>query len=256
MFAQIDKPQRYFQLFAQGFKLYKRSIYNVLPICAIYFLLLFSANFLDSLDLNIQNKLIPQIFSTALSFIVLLLVAAIIHIQYHYYENEKTNYRKALFHGVKRYLVFLGASVVYMAGVIVGGVLLVIPGLIVLVGASLYSVIIMSEDVSLIKSLKNSFKLVWPFWFRTALELVGYMVIYILFALTIMMVLGFISYIIVFSMSELSVTQPYGIQIAYNFGIVLMCLAPALLMPLPSAFLIVIYKDLLCRHKEREQAQS
>ena len=91
--------------------------------------------------------------------------------------------------GVRKLLpVFIG-MILYTIAIMLGTVLLVIPGLILMLSLVFYQVLIVLEDHRTIESLRASHRLVWGNWWRTAtvflVPTVLYMVIYLILGLVL-----------------------------------------------------------------------
>lgn len=94
----------------------------------------------------------------------------------------------ALSSGFKKLLpVFIGV-LLYMLVVILGLILLIIPGLILMLSLFFYQILIVLDNNGILESLKNSHRLVWGNWWRTATVFM----IPGIFIIVIYVILGFI----------------------------------------------------------------
>jgi len=81
--------------------------------------------------------------------------------------SKDTSLSAALSTGLKKLLPVLIGLILYMVAVIVGSVLLVIPGIILMMSLFFYSMLIVVDDSGMVASLKTSHRLVWGNWWRT-----------------------------------------------------------------------------------------
>jgi len=83
--------------------------------------------------------------------------------------------------GLKKLPSMLLASVLYTLALIVGSLLLVIPGLILSLSLAFFAYLLILENEGAYQSLKSSHKLVWGNWWRTAtVFMVVIMIVFVL----------------------------------------------------------------------------
>jgi len=140
----------------------------------------------------------------------------------------------------RRVLTMFVAGILFGVAVVVGLILLVVPGLILMVSLILYMTLALFEDKGPVDSLVGSHKLVWGNWWRTCgvLTVMGILLFVILFAV------GFIMALVI----------PFaGIALADAFvvGMIVQAVSNAafylFLGPLGTAMLIALYWDLKLR---------
>jgi hypothetical protein len=97
--------------------------------------------------------------------------------------------------GIRKLLPVFVGMVVYMVAVMLGMVLLVIPGVILMLSLAFYQMLIVVDGNRTFASLRASHRLVWGNWWRTAtvflVPAVLYLVIYVVLVLVLGMVIPF-----------------------------------------------------------------
>ncbi|HHJ15691.1 MAG TPA: hypothetical protein ENJ80_03240 [Gammaproteobacteria bacterium] len=73
----------------------------------------------------------------------------------------------SLLTGLKKLLPVLAGVILYMLAVMLGSILLLIPGIILMISLFFYSMLIVVDNRGIIDSLKTSHHLVWGNWWRT-----------------------------------------------------------------------------------------
>ena len=81
--------------------------------------------------------------------------------------SKETGLATSLSIGLKKLLPVLIGLILYIVAVIIGSVLLIIPGMILMMSLLFYSMLIVVDDSSIFASLKSSHRLVWGNWWRT-----------------------------------------------------------------------------------------
>lgn len=141
-------------------------------------------------------------------------------------------------HALALLVPLLVASALYYLSIVVGLILLIIPGLIVMVSMSLYAFVPIVEDRRAWTSITRSHALVWGGnWFRTAAVLTVLMAISIALTFTLELILGASTGIA--SIMEPGAPNPF-VTVA---GAVL----TVVLYPLFTAVMLALYNDLLLR---------
>jgi len=81
--------------------------------------------------------------------------------------NVETSLGNSLATGVKKLLPVLTGMFLYMLVVMLGSILLLIPGIILMMSLFFYSMLIVVDNRGIIDALKTSHRLVWGNWWRT-----------------------------------------------------------------------------------------
>jgi len=87
--------------------------------------------------------------------------------------------------GMRRLFPVIVASVLYLIAIMLGYVLLIIPGIFLGLNLAFYALCIVLEGDGIIESLKHSYRLMWGHWWRTAIISTVVFVIYYVFSLAI-----------------------------------------------------------------------
>lgn len=161
--------------------------------------------------------------------------------------GEPVELSTALKRGVGRSGAFLGASIAYGVVVMLGFMLLLIPGLYFAVAYVLASFAVVLEDRGPIQSLGDSFRLVKGNWWRTATILTVAAFIYLVLYFLVGMIAGFAV-----------ATNPEALIEAGGFpwyiDYIVMPLLSSVLLPLSYCLLYSVYRDLKLRHEGSDLA--
>ena len=138
MFTRVNQPQSIGGVLDSGFKLFKASIRQVLPVTFI------ASMFSGITSWFLQSALVGQVQETGEAVInwpvfgalyvvtivvtLTLMAAAILRMQA-VFKNEELSFGNALASGVKRTPALFGAAILYTLAVFLGFLLLIIPGI-------------------------------------------------------------------------------------------------------------------------------
>jgi hypothetical protein len=154
--------------------------------------------------------------------------------------EQELSLGQALQASVGRIGALLLMVIVVMIALMVGFVLLLIPGIILLVSLMLATSLVMFEDKGPIDSVVGSHKLVWGNWWRTfALLSVGGILVFVIY-MAVAMVVGLIIPFVGLGLSDVLL---YSLLSGLLIGVVV----NVLVTPFFSALLIATYWDLKLR---------
>ncbi|VAW52398.1 hypothetical protein MNBD_GAMMA06-777 [hydrothermal vent metagenome] len=159
-----------------------------------------------------------------------------------YAVSNNGNFGDAIILGAKKTLPVFLAMLLYMLAMMLGFVLLVIPGLILMLTLLFFQVLIVTEDKGIIESLKASHNLVWGNYWRTATVIT--IPLFVIYALV--MVVAFIAGVT----TALEVqSMEVGTALEMNFSMVdaISAAIPAFMMSLLYSIYIVQANDLKLR---------
>jgi len=148
--------------------------------------------------------------------------------------------------GLPKVLPMLGATILFVLALMVGLVLLVIPGLILMLSLFFFWYLILLENQGALDSLKSSHKLVWGNWWRT---LAVFSVGGAIYVVAIIVVSGIAAVILgVSAFREPTAEQAAaGPGMGFLIYIVLQIVLNALLLPMWNAIMLVQFRDLQMR---------
>lgn len=134
----------------------------------------------------ITHSLIPSLLAMLVGFVFMNAMMVRINATA---QSREISLGASLGIGARKLLpVFLG-MLLYMIAVMLGTVLLVIPGIILMLSLAFYQVLIVLDDNHTFEALRSSHRLVWGNWWRTAtvflVPTVLYMVIYLILGLVL-----------------------------------------------------------------------
>ena len=146
----------------------------------------------------------------------------------------------ALKQALRRLGPLIGASVLFVLAVVVGLVLLLVPGLILMVSLMMYMALLLFENKGAVDSLTGSHKLVWGNWWRSS----AILTVALILVIVIFVALGLVAVIVApfagLAMTDLvmiSLVSELVFNVAFN----------VFLMPFFTAVMIALYWDLKLR---------
>ncbi|WP_129647603.1 hypothetical protein [Peristeroidobacter agariperforans] len=141
---------------------------------------------------------------------------------------------------LQRLPAMIVAVILYMVAIMIGYVLLIVPGLILTLSLMMYMSLVLFERKGPVDALVGSHKLVWGNWWRTAaiLTLTG-----------ILMMVIYLALAFVFGLLSPFIAMAFGNALLVGMGVQLLSQAATnvLVMPFTCAVFISIYWDLKLR---------
>ncbi len=239
--------QPFSKIILGSLRLYKQGLIKILPLCVIYFLLLFLAHMGETLPF------VPPAVHTALPILMTLIspliLAALVFSLDEFLHDKPICYKRALGLVCRKIHILVICFVIYTLAIIIGGFLLVIPGVFIMVSALYFYNIVMLENGGIWGSLKGSLLLVWGHWFRTAAVFFSAMFIYIICSVLIASLLAGLTFVLQWVLIHLGVDQLRAAQMTNNIAMVGILFGPAILVPLPACFMVMQFRDLQLRKK-------
>lgn len=147
--------------------------------------------------------------------------------------------------GFGRFWTALGAGALYVLALLIGFVLLVVPGLILMISLGLVWTLVALERQGAIESLKASHHLVWGHWWRTSAVFMVAILVYYIPSLLVGSIIGFIA-----ASSEVAaeVEGLPGVNLVTLLVLVsAQTVVSALLLPLLNAISLAQFNDLKLR---------
>jgi len=168
----------------------------------------------------------------------------------HFAVNSDADLGDAIIQGAKKTLPVFFAMILYMIAIMLGFVLLVIPGLILMLSLIFFQILIVNEDAGMVESLKMSHKLVWGNYWRTAAVIT--IPLFIIYALV--MVVALIAGVTMAIESPEAITNP---ALDMSFGVVdaVGAALPALMISLLYSIYMVQVNDLRLRKSGDDMQQ-
>lgn len=160
--------------------------------------------------------------------------------------GEGLGFGSALSAGIGKVFPLLVASILYGIAVIVGMLLLVVPGVILVISLMFWWFLLVLDDRGIIESLTGSHKLVWGNWWRTATVIT---VAGVLYMVALFLVVGIAGVIVGVS----AFAPPSPEQAAAGPGVAVLVitavqvLLTALLMPMMASIMLIQFRDLQLR---------
>ncbi len=151
----------------------------------------------------------------------------------------------ALGTGSRRALAMLGCVLLFMLAFIGGSILLVIPGLILFVTLLFGNYLVVIDGLGPLEALKQSHRLVWGNWWRTAAALT-------VIGIIIMVAYGVITFVVAFVAILAGAEEGMVVNI---ISFVLVPLLSAVVNPIAYTFSIALLNDLKLRKEGGDLAQ-
>lgn len=245
MFQLATQPQSIGQVLDSGFRLYRACLKPVIPLAFVGALFTALPSLLMTPPGDATAGSPPAAMSGAdavlmvVSFLAtIVFFAAIIHSMNQTAKNEPCSASAAFKVGLKRGVPLFFGGFLYGLVVVMGFILLIVPGLILTVTAMLFSAAMIVDNLGPLDGVKKSHKLVWGNWWRTATVITVPTALY--FAL-------FIGAMIVFGVAGAAGTMDVSPTVA-SYGYALFTVVTStLLSPLFYAVILTLYYDLKLR---------
>lgn len=244
MFKLAEQPQSIGQVLDSGFKLYRSSFKSILPLAALSGIATSAPTVIQALSSNPDLPaddgmgLIASIAFIVFMLFSFLVMVALVDGMKRFMETGSIALGAAFQVGLKRFLPVVFAMFLYGIACMVGIVLLIVPGVIISLSASLFIYAMVFDGLGPIASLKRSHKLVWGHWWRTATVITVPVIIYIVLFLGAGIVLGVAG---VMGMVDMDGTLALLFQAAFQ------AVVTTLISPVLYAIGIVQFSDLKLR---------
>lgn len=249
MYSLPSQPQGIGKVLDSGIRLYVNGLKKVIGLALVGGLAAGLPNLLNPqyqspdavADLSGLGVYIAAVIAGAV--IGLVIMVAILYRLGAVAAGHDISMKDAIDRGLRRFLLVFAASILYGVAVMLGMVLLIVPGMILMITLSLYTVAIVLDDEGVVESLKLSHKLVWGNWWRTVIIYTVPTFILIVLYMAIGLVAG-----VSIGISGMEAQPDYEavMQASLMFNL-LLALVQALVSPLFYAILIVVYHDLKLR---------
>jgi hypothetical protein len=216
-----------------------------------------------SLDASQMEGMAENLWPTLAGVIIFMVVVvatfmiAMLRYGHRIIVEDPISVSEALQYGLRKTPVFIFATLIFMFCYMAGIVLLVIPGIIVMVGMSLYVALIAIDGAGFDAPMK-SFKLVWGDWWWTfGIYLLWFIIAAIAFAIimAILEALGVPTYFTMFEQMEQSMrggSMPaIDSDLMLKIQLVVQALS-VLVMPFQIALMLVLRHELKLRKKPKD----
>jgi len=244
MFTLPTQPQTIGETLDTGFKLYFKSFTQIFFIS----LIMNSLWLINSLVFGpgaLQDKVVAEDVAGILGLVAVLVLVylifqvAIIHRINNFAHNTTANVSESFQLGMKIFLPMVLATILNVLILMVGFVLLIIPGIALAIYLMLYPIALVTESRGPLDSLQRSMDLVKKNWWRSMLIVTVVMIVYsILYSVVV----------IGFSVS-IAINPPEDVnEYAIVFDLV-GAIIGTLLGPLAFSMLIVLFNDLKIRRE-------
>lgn len=256
-----SEPQTIGGVLDSGFNIYRKTFKSVAGLAVIFALLAASANIgmmsvvdleglaalsaADPDDIPVMPKISPMFWVFGLLSLVILFVflLSVAHRQWDLVREREPSLTRDIGRGLALVIPTLFASVLYYLAVVIGLLLIIIPGLILLVSFSLYMFVPIVEDRGAWLTIGRSHALVWGGnWFRTAAVLTVLTVIIGALSLGVQLVLG----------STSGVDALFAPTTPSALATIVGSLLMYIMYPLATAGMLALYSDLLIRKQARD----
>lgn len=156
----------------EGFQLYKRCLPYILPLVLTDAILAVLINILIPLQAETPEALLNIIQENAAYFIlymviIFILYSAIFSRMNAIYNQSDINNLTALQEGFRKGLAIILAAMIYFFLVFIG-LMIIIPGVILLVSLALFTPLIIVENASPFEGLQRSHQMIWKNWLTVA----------------------------------------------------------------------------------------
>ena len=259
MFQLPTSPSSIGKILDSGFKLYRMSLFTIFPYLLIssafalvpQFLIEPATSPIDPNDplsaINFSAEIIGISLLSFLGMFVFIL-AAVKRVD-SFSKGQSENFSSAVIYGIRKLPIFALSTVVFGVLVMLGFVLLIIPGIILMFSTSLYFYAIVIENKGIISSITRSHKLIWGNWWRSATVISVPWVVYIIIYLAMLGVAALFVDIPDFEAGMENITESLPLSIAE-------ALLTSLIGSLIYAVTIVQFNDLKLRKEGGDLASK
>ena len=158
--------------------------------------------------------------------------------------------------GMRRLFPVLVASLLYLIAIILGYILLIIPGMFLGLSLAFYALCIVLEGDGIIESLKHSHRLVWGHWWRTAIIASVVFVIYYVFSLAIQIPFIVLEQVLVTpelpADATTEIVQSFAPLASGILSILGSFISAVVTFPLMAAVFVVVFHDLKLRREGQD----
>lgn len=179
-----------------------------------------------------------------------LVIGALAYVYGYVAAGRQVTLGKAFGVALDRLPSLIGAFLLYGLAIVLGLVLLVIPGLILMLSLMLYSPIVMLEKERAYAALRKSHRLVWGNWWRSAIVITVSFVVY----LVITAIVGALA-LVAFGISSVGGGAANADTTIFFVSMLFDALGNTIGIPLITAVTIVLYNDLRLRKQGGDLAQ-
>ncbi|HEY0940215.1 MAG TPA: hypothetical protein VGE08_08975 [Steroidobacter sp.] len=151
--------------------------------------------------------------------------------------DESLSIGDALKRALQRLPALVGASILFVLAVVIGLVLLLLPGLILMVSLMMYMALLLFENKGAVESLTGSHKLVWGNWWRSTAILTVALILVIVIFIALGVVAAIVAPFAGLIMEDIVMVGELVFNAVFN----------VLLMPFFTAVMIALYWDLKLR---------
>lgn len=250
-----QSPQGIGTVLDAGFSLYRRSFKRVLPLSIAVAVLAQLPQLVQfATAASLDEFMAPATWPVAIAWLVVF-VPYIAFMNGLYLSLDRIArdepappFAVAFLRGLRKVLPVLLAGICYSLAIVLGLVLLIVPGVILMLSLSFYWYLILLEDAGIGESLSASHRLVWGNWWRTATVVTVAVLVYFAPQAILGAVAGIV-FAIGSGMGEQTEPEALHAGIAglmLAFGLI-QALATALLLPMMASVLLVQLRDLQLR---------
>ena len=246
MYQRPSEPLSIGGVLDNGIQLFKASVVKTFPLALVAGLI----SSLPQIYTQItglgayETALLGDSMGTVLgmvlitSLLALAAYLAVLSIQDAISNNRTMAIDEAVLAGLTRLPGMLGATILYMAAIMVGTILLIVPGIVISVYWILFAIAVVSDRKGPLQSLGYSYQLIKGYWWRSA-AILGVMgiIAMVLYAALIMLVVGGV-------INAPGSEESTGLVVFTSLATALVSAAVA---PLYYAILLVMYNDLKLR---------
>lgn len=191
VFQLTQSAQTVGQVLDSGMKLYRTSLSKVFPLTLMYGLIAAIPTFIAPMGISdVQNQSFPPenlkwffVISVTTGLLSNIFLLATVRMLWGIAQETPVAAGVALTTGIRKFPAFFAATMLYSVAVIVGFILLIVPGVYLAGQYCMYMMAVVGENRGPIASLSRSRALVAGMWWRTTTVLTVGILIYMVLAL-------------------------------------------------------------------------
>lgn len=252
MISLPKEPQSIGKVLDTGFRLYTKSLKQAFILAAIPSIIGGLPYLAAGVMPNIAGG--PDFMKPGIMVALVIFIIAAVVINLTFYNgiifriwgiatSKDPGFTESIAQGLRLFFPVLFGSILYALAIMIGSVLLIIPGIILMLSLMFYSVLIVTKRETSMAALKHSHRLVWGNWWRTMIIFTVPAII----AVVLFSVVSFAEVSLLAAMADISPEHP-DFETTFNFYYSMInVVVNGLLMPMYVSVMLANFNDLTLR---------
>lgn len=255
MFQLATQPQSVGKVLDESIRLFFASFKHVFILSLVATAVVMLPNFMMNDALTAAGEDLTQMQAVFAEFFVWLGAGMLVFVVFYnaiFFNIDRISHGgesatgQSLAVGLRKLVTVIVAMILYFLAVVIGSLLLIIPGIILMLSLFFYTPLAVCDDLGPVETLKKSHNLVWGNWWRTtAVFLVPFFIMMIL-GFLFALVIGFVVAMTGPAEGAESIESQAGLN---QIGNLIMALFYVIIYPYFASLMLVQLNDLKLRKK-------